>query len=85
MAWGELGGIDIVNGVLVVTRTGDPDPWYAGDCGATPNLQVLLNLVRTRFLTPDPDARPGRNRAAGESRYSCLDKYMPTLGAQRRY
>ena len=68
----------------VVRRRGDDDPWYAEDCGATPNLQVLLNLIRTKFLTPDQQSA-GRNRAADESRYSCLDKYMPAIDAQRRY
>jgi hypothetical protein len=80
--WQDVGGIDIVNGVLVVRRRGDDDPWYAEDCGATPNLQVLLNLIRTRFLTPDEETAR-RNRAAEESRFSTLDKYMPAFGGRR--
>src|SRR5579883_1108841 len=76
LTWGKRAGVDLVNGILVVRRKGGDESWFAEDCGKTPNVQVLLNLIKSRYLTPGPTAN--RNWAAEDSRFSLLDVYIPS-------
>lgn len=82
LPWAEVAAVEVENDILVVRRAGADELWYAAACGSTPDVQVLLNVVRTRALTPGPSA--GRNWAAEASRYSLLDMYRPAAGSRRR-
>ena len=55
---------------------------YAGDCGAIPNVQVLLNLIRSRFLSTDTHAP--RNQAADGTRRGGHDMGAPDPGSRCR-
>lgn len=81
LTWNKMANIALTAGILTVRAKGAAEPWYAGDCGAIPNVQVLLNLIRSRFLSTDLGI--ARNQAADESRYSVLDKYIGAAGGRR--
>jgi len=83
LLWDKMATIALTDGILTVKAKGAQEPWYAGDCGAIPNVQVLLNLIRSRFLPTDPGI--ARNQAATDSRYSVLDKYIGGAAGGRRF
>jgi hypothetical protein len=83
LIWDKMANITLTNGILTVRAKGEDDPWYAGDCGAIPNVQVLLNLIRSRFLSTDTSI--AKNKAVTDSRYSVLDKYIGGAAGGRRF